>query len=284
MKALGTLLFLPLLLSGCGGSSSTGTSDSASPGQAADPAPITAGAWYQPVPLVTWQWQLQGTVDTGYDVEIYDIDLFDSDVSLIQSIQASGRKVICYFSAGSYENWRDDAGDFEAADLGNTLDGWAGERWLDIRNPNVRGIMEARLDLAVSKGCDGVEPDNMDGYTNDPGFGFTAADQLTYNRWLANQTHQRTLAVGLKNDLNQIDSLVSYFDFAVNEQCFQYDECDRLQPFIDASKPVLNAEYLDAYANDASQRAALCTDSINRQFSTLVLPLALDDSFRYSCN
>lgn len=282
MKTLGMLFFLSFLLVGCGGSSSGDTSDNTS--ASSDSDPITGGDWYQPVPLVTWQWQLQGTVDTDYDVEIYDIDLFDSDVSLIQSIQATGKKVICYFSAGSYENWRDDAGDFEAADLGNSLDGWDGERWLDIRNENVREIMAARLDLAVDKGCDGVEPDNMDGYTNDPGFNFTAADQLAYNRWIANEAHQRTLAVGLKNDLNQIDSLVNYFDFAVNEECFEYSECDRLQPFIDANKAVLNAEYQDQYVNDATARAALCTDSVNRQFSTLVLPLDLDNSFRYSCN
>ena len=45
--------------------------------------------------------------------------------------------------------------------------------------------MAARLDLAVSRQCDGVEPDNMDGYMNDSGFDMTGAHQLAYNRWLA---------------------------------------------------------------------------------------------------
>lgn len=45
--------------------------------------------------------------------------------------------------------------------------------------------MRRRLDKAVSRGCDGVEPDNVDGYTNHNGLGLTAADQLTYNKWLA---------------------------------------------------------------------------------------------------
>jgi len=31
------------------------------------------------------------------------------------------------------------------------------------------------LDLAAQRGCDGVEPDNVDGYSNDNGFGLTAA-------------------------------------------------------------------------------------------------------------
>lgn len=45
--------------------------------------------------------------------------------------------------------------------------------------------MGRRLDKAVSRGCDGVEPDNVDGYTNHNGLGLTAADQLSYNKWLA---------------------------------------------------------------------------------------------------
>ncbi|WP_111498017.1 endo alpha-1,4 polygalactosaminidase [Marinobacter bohaiensis] len=282
MKAF-TILCLALSAAGCGGSSSD-SSASASTGDQAGPAPVTGGDWYQPVPLTTWQWQLQGTVNESYAVEMYDIDLFDADISVIQSLQASGKKVICYFSGGSYENWRDDAGAFDDADLGNALDGWDGERWLDIRNQNVRDIMAARLDVAVDKGCDGVEPDNMDGYTNDPGFDVTAADQLDYNRWLANAAHTRELAVALKNDLAQVGDLVDYFDFAVNEQCFEYDECDKLQPFIDANKAVFNAEYLDAYRTDTAQRNALCTASVNRQFSTLILDLELDDSYRDSCN
>ena len=33
------------------------------------------------------------------------------------------------------------------------------------------------------------------------------------------------------------------FDFAINEQCFQYQECEVLLPFIDQNKAVLGAEY-----------------------------------------
>ena len=51
------------------------------------------------------------------------------------------------------------------------------------------------------------------------------------------------MSVGLKNDLGQVDELEPLFDFAVNEQCFQYRECDRLQPFLDAGKNVIIVEY-----------------------------------------
>ncbi|WP_232819310.1 endo alpha-1,4 polygalactosaminidase [Saccharospirillum mangrovi] len=254
--------------------------------------PITDGTWYKPEVEVTWQWQLLvndgATLNTSYNVEIYDVDLFDTDQETIDELHDDNRFVICYFSAGSYENWRDDEDEFAGNELGKTLDGWEDERWLDIRSTNVHRIMKARLDLAADKECDGVEPDNMDGYLNNPGFKFTARDQLAYNRFIANEAHKRNLSVGLKNDLDQVEDLVDYYDFSVNEQCFQYDECNMLVPFIDADKPVLNAEYpeededLDDDNSDGSW-TALCTASNDLDFSTLVLPLDLNDDFRHSC-
>lgn len=244
---------------------------------------ITTGNWYQPPVLTTWQWQLEGDLNTSYSVEMYDVDLFDTAVATIEQLQSNNHKVICYFSAGSYENWRDDANKFSAVDYGRNLEGWEGERWLDIRSANVHRIMTARLDLAVSKGCDGVEPDNMDGYTNTSGFSLTSDDQLAYNRFLANAAHQRGLSIGLKNNLDQVLQLVEYFDFAVNEQCFEYDECALLAPFIEANKAVFNAEYADIYVNDTTARNSLCVEAMNLQLSSLVMPLNLDDSFRLSC-
>ena len=239
--------------------------------------------WYKPAPLTSWQWQLSGAINTRYNVELYDIDLFDSSTALIHQLQSDNKKIICYFSAGSYENWRSDNNNFTDSDLGKPLDGWAGERWLDIRNKNVRNIMKARLDLAKQKGCDGVEPDNMDAYDNDSGFlskPLTADDQLDYNRFIAREAHNRGLSIGLKNDLAQINELVDDFDFAVNEQCFEFNECDALTPFIKQGKAVLNAEYKQSYINNS---APICNQSVNLQISTLLLPLKLDDSFRHSC-
>ncbi len=246
--------------------------------------PITNGSWYKPIPGTSWQWQLQGTINTAYNVDIYDIDLFDSSKELIKELKKSGKKVICYFSAGSYENWRDDKSKFSKSLLGNPLDGWAGERWLDISNEALAPIMLARLDLAVKKGCDGVEPDNVDGYTNNSGFNLSATDQLAYNKFIANEARKRGLSVGLKNDLNQIVELEPYFDFSVNEQCHQYNECDKLLPFMNKNKAVLNAEYNQKYRDNVNNaRQTMCTEANNNKFSTLILPLNLDDSFRYDC-
>lgn len=207
------------------------------------PAAVPPEIW-QPEPGTTWQWQLTGTINTEYEVEMYNIDLFDSPQEVIDALHERNIVVICYFSAGTYEDWRPDAPDFPASVLGDVLEDWAGEWFLDIRQLEVlQPIMSARLDLAVEKGCDGVEPDNVDAYSNDSGFRLTYADQVAYNLWLAEAAHERGLSIGLKNDLEQIPDLIDHFDWALNEQCFEYDECELLLPFIEAGKAVFGVEY-----------------------------------------
>ena len=130
--------------------------------------------------------------------------------------------------------------------------------------------------MAVDKGCDGVEPDNVDGYANKSGFKITYADQLKYNIWLAQQAHDKGLAVGLKNASPMVNDLVSYFDFAVVEQCFQYNECNAYKPFISANKAVFEVEY-------SLKPAKFCKQANDLGFSSLKMPLDLDGSARYSC-
>ncbi|AZG13251.1 endo alpha-1,4 polygalactosaminidase [Cupriavidus pauculus] len=243
----------------------------------------TATTRWMPSLNDTWQLQLQGTINTSYNVAVYDIDLFDTPQATINALKAQGKRVVCYFSAGSSENWRPDYSKFKPSDMGNALDGWAGERWLDTRSANVRAIMQARMDLAKSKGCDGVDADNVDGYTNNPGLPLTAATQLNYNRFLADQAHARGLAIGLKNAVAQLADLASSFDFAVNEQCFQYNECSGYSAFTVQGKPVFNVEY-QAKWKDATTRQKLCAKARALNLRSLVLPLALNDKFRYSCD
>ena len=239
--------------------------------------------YYKPTLEDTWQWQLTQRVENlNHDATIYDIDLFNSSPELIASLQKKGKKVMCSFSVGSYEEWREDRHDFNPEELGNIMDGWADEKWLDIRSENVRNIMRERIDLAVEKGCDGLEPDNMNAYSaeNDSGFDLTGEDQIDYNRFLANYAHEKGLFIALKNDLDQIEELVDDFDLSVNEECFQYEECKLLSPFIENNKPVFNAEYI---YDTRKERKKLCKESKELGFFTLVLPLSLNDSFRFSC-
>ena len=91
---------------------------------------------------------------------VWDIDLWDNDIATMSALKAMGKIVVCYFSAGTYEDWRSDASQFVSQDLGLGLALWPGERWLNISSPRVRAIMTSRIQLAKSKGCDAIDPDN----------------------------------------------------------------------------------------------------------------------------
>ena len=205
------------------------------------------GQIWQPAPGTTWQWQLSGEpIDQSFDVDMYDIDLFDHDAALVAALGEKGRRVVCYLSAGSWEEWRPDAPQFPASVIGKDYEGWSGEKWLDIRQIELLApIMRSRLDQCAAKGFDGIEPDNIDGYQADTGFPLTYEGQLRYNIWLANEAHARGLSIGLKNVPEQVDDLLAHFDWALTEDCFDQGWCDQLLPFINAGKAVCAAEYTD---------------------------------------
>lgn len=233
------------------------------------PAPSSPGhrgaKRWQPRPGVAWQWQLDGEVDPTADVPVYDIDGFENSAADVARLHRSGRKVICYINAGAWEDFRPDKDDFPRSVLGAT-NGWAGERWLDIRRLSVlRPIMERRVDMCRDKGFDAVEPDLVEGYGNDTGFPLTARDQLAYNRMIARIAHARGMSVGLKNDLPQIPQLLDDFDFAVNEECAQYGECERLSPFIAAGKAVFHVEYKEPTSAFCAQSRELKLSSMRKK-------------------
>jgi hypothetical protein len=252
----------------------TTPSDTAAPTDSAQPpvdAPVAtdAGTLARFPPSTRWHIDLEAPVDLTVAADAYDIDLFDNTAADIAQLRARGVRVVCYFSAGSAENWRPDYAMFPAAALGMGLAGWPGERWLDVRDATVRSVMQARMDLARAKGCSGVDPDNVDGYSNSTGFPLGAADQLDYNRFLAREAHARGLAVGLKNDVAQVAALSPDFDFAVNEQCHQYSECDSEMPFVTLGRSVLDIEY----APSASDRTTWCADAARRMFDLILPPM-----------
>ncbi|KAF4979820.1 hypothetical protein FZEAL_4036 [Fusarium zealandicum] len=177
------------------------------------------------------------------DVAIYDLDMYDNDAETFAALHDAGRRVICYFSAGSWENWRTDKNEFKKQDMGKTLDGWPDEKWLNLSSPSVRNIMKKRIKLAAQKGCDAIDPDNVDGYQNDNGLGLTQADSISYVKFLSAEAAKYNMSTGLKNAGDIIESVLPYVAFSVNEQCVNYEECETFAAFIKAGKPVFNIEY-----------------------------------------
>jgi hypothetical protein len=221
------------------------------------PASVAADRW-APGPGTTWQIQFAGSLNLSVAADAFDLDMFDTTPSTVTTLHADGRHVVCYIDAGSWENWRPDAAQYPGSVKGRALAGWPGERWLDIRRIDVLGpILASRMDQCQAKGFDGVEFDNVDGYSNRTGFPLTASDQLTFDRWLATQAHDRDLAVGLKNTLDLADQLEADFDFSILEQCYQYRECSLVQPFIADHKSVIDIEYKLSRGQFCAQAAKL---------------------------
>lgn len=230
-----------------------------------------SGDWFRPWPGMRWGVQYTGDFAEILDVEVYNIDLFETSKEAIENLKDRGINVVCYFSGGSSEDWRPDFDQFPASVKGKSLDGWPGEKWLDVRQTDIlMEIMTARMDLAVDKGCDGIDVDNVDGFTNDSGFKLSYDDQLAYNRMTAKEAHKRGLGIGLKNDLVQVEDLVADYDWAVNEQCFKYNECHNLFPFVENGKPVWGIEY-KVKVNE------FCEDSLDWGFDTIQKKLKLDE-------
>jgi hypothetical protein len=244
------------------------------------PAIQSQPPWWQPAPGVTWQVQFADLpIDQTVDAEAYDIDLFDTDAATVAQLHAQRRRVVCYVNAGAWESWRPDAAQFPDTLLGDDYDGWPGERWLDIRQLDVLApILRQRLDLCKAKGFDAVEPDNIDGYKSSTGFPLTAADQLAYNRWLAQESHARGLSIGLKNDLDQVQDLVAQFDWALTENCFKQGWCDQLQPFIVSEKAVFVLEYTNA----GMSLDQLCPAAHQLRVSAILKNRSLD-AYREAC-
>jgi len=111
-------------------------------------ATVAAGSWWKPAVHSAWHWQLDDLVDFNniHPVVFYDIDLFNNPAADVAHLHSLGIKVVCYFSAGSYEDGRPDSGQFTAADKGSKMQGWP-EYWIDTRSTNVRNIMTARIQL-----------------------------------------------------------------------------------------------------------------------------------------
>lgn len=239
---------------------------------------------WKPKSGLSWNLLLLNPLTSGQTngTQVLDIDLFDNEAKVIRSIKNNGAKVICYFSAGSYEDWRKDAYKFTSKDLGSPLDGWPGEWWINVKSSNVRKIMRSRLDLAVKKGCDAVDPDNVDGYNNKNGLGLTKKDAINYLTFLTKEAHKRKLAIGLKNAGEIVPRLVNLMDFSVNEQCEQYNECKTFYPFIKKNKPVFHVEYPkgDQTNNNQNipddQKQEICNNASAKGFSTITKNINLD--------
>jgi len=238
----------------------------------------SAESWWQPKANqnLRWYWQLQGEINTSYDVDVYDIDI-DTPQPVINNLKARGVKLICYFSVGTVEQFRSDANRFPHQAIGESYPGFPDEQWLDLSNYSLfADIMKDRLDLCAAKGFDGIEGDNVDAYIqqipDDHGnvntgtsFKITKQQSIDYIRWLAAEAHNRGLAFGLKNTEGVAGDVISDVDWLITESCHAYSWCAEARIFTQNNKPVFMTEYVE-YLSDFD---SACTEARQFGFSAI---------------
>ncbi|KAF2665903.1 hypothetical protein BT63DRAFT_376659 [Microthyrium microscopicum] len=225
------------------------------------------------------------------DVDVYDVDLFMIDKNTIQTLKSLNKTVICYFSGGTYEPGRPDSFLFPSIDLGNRLLEWPSEKWIRLGSANIRRLIADRIKLAHDKGCDAIDPDNIDGYQarGAGGLNLRRSDAVSFMRFISESAAKYNMATGLKNGMDLISSLGPYVHFAVNEQCADKRECEQYRTF---KKPVFHIEYPRLAGNrllssglSLTQRAPYCGSETDRQlagfFHTAIKNKALDGAVQY---
>jgi hypothetical protein len=251
---------------GHGSGATPGGGGPAAPPPGPGPSGGATGSWWVPAPGTAWQIQLTTPVDQSVDAPVYDIDGEQNSKAVVDALHAKGRKVICYIDAGGAESYRADVAGLPSSVLGKPVEGWPQERWLDIRQIDaLRPVMAARMDMCKAKGFDAVDPDLLDAYSTNTGFAITYADQLRYDRWLAQLAHERGMGVGLKGNVDQVKDLVNDFDFTVNEECAVYDECDTVAAFVQAGKAVFHIEYDLSTSRFCGETEALGFSSVRKR-------------------
>ena len=243
-------------------------------------APHDASSWKPLNPGNHWQWQLSGKVnekvlDRATGPKMYDIDMEGATPALISRLKAKDIYVVCYVESGDWNRQRPDAGDYAPEILGRTIDGFPDEKFVNINaidgppgptGKTLRDIMLARLDRAQAKGCDGIEPDLDDLHNYKTGFVITQADQVAFNTMLIEAAHARGMSMGLKNGASSATGPRSFeyqmldagADWALNEECNQYNECVGYTQFIAAGKAVFQVEYLDNQRKPYRGRSGTC--------------------------
>jgi Uncharacterized conserved protein len=221
-RSLGTATALAglLTLAGCAAVKGTNASPKASPrpgrtATAVELPPLQAG----------FDYQIGGAYPPAAGVRIVTRDRSSSPVP--------GLYNICYVNA--FQAQPEERAQWPADLLLRDAHGKAvvdkdwNEALLDIRTPAKRERVAARVDRwfdgCAAKGFDAVEPDNYDSYTRSRKL-LTPDDATAFITLLARHAHARHLAIGQKNtvELAGLGSRAG-LDFAVAEECGEYDEC-----------------------------------------------------------
>ena len=165
---------------------------------------------------------------------------------------AAGLYNICYVNAfqaqpGAENEWDSDLLLRDSSGKVVYDEDW-GEAFLDISTDGKRQRIAVKIgsliDNCRAKGFQAIEPDNYDSYTRS-GNRLTAANAQAYIKLLSARAHADGLAIAQKNTPELAGNhTANGLDFAVAEECGQYDECGTYAKAFDDR--VVDIEYTDS--------------------------------------
>ncbi|MBI0299752.1 endo alpha-1,4 polygalactosaminidase [Streptomyces sp. PRKS01-29] len=172
-----------------------------------------------------FDYQIGGAYTPPKGVDIVSRDRGDSP--------ADGLYNICYVNAfqvqpGERDQWPDDLL-LRDRDGDLVIDTKWKEPLLDIRTAEKRervaDKVDGWIDGCADKGFDAVEPDNYDSYERSKKL-LTTAHAKAFMALLSEHAHGQGLAIAQKNTAELLpDREAAGLDFAVVEECGEYDEC-----------------------------------------------------------
>ena len=194
-----------------------------------------------------------------------------------RGLHDAGRIVLCYFSAGTLEPFRDDASRFPASTLGAPLADYPDERWVDIRDATVRAIMQDRIIAAAGAGCDGVHPSGSPRSRRAP---TSTSPAPIRSRTIAGSppsAHGLGLSIGLVDATPR--SAGSRRRFRLGRAVdLPRHRLRPASPFIGARKPVFLIEY-----GDETRAADVCPKARALGLSAIIKRDGNLDAFRVGC-
>ncbi|MFJ8361930.1 endo alpha-1,4 polygalactosaminidase [Streptomyces sp. NPDC093984] len=219
-------------------SQSSNVSASAS---ASAPASASAGTVALPPKHVRWDYQIGGAYALPAGVQVVSRSHEDTP--------APGAYNICNVNA--FQAQKDAERDWDSDLLLRDAKGsvvydkdW-GEAVLDIRTDakrqRIAGKVNSWIDECAAKGYKAVEPDNYDTFTRFRDY-LTAGQAKALMKLLSVHAHEKGLAIAQKNSVELVADRASVgLDFAVVEECGQWNECGRFAEAFDNN--VLVVEY-----------------------------------------
>lgn len=203
------------------------------PAPAPVPEPSPTGGW-KPLPANgQFDYQIGGDYALPTGVSIVSRDWYSGQA-------ASNAYSICYVNAFQTQPDGDGGRPDELSQWPSNLvltnlgddPNWDGEYLIDLSTAAKRSSaaqwLSQMIDTCASKGFDAVEFDNLDSWTRLGSLPFGRTEALAFAKILTDYSHGRGLAVAQKNTAEIIASGQHRqvgFDFAIAEQCGQYNEC-----------------------------------------------------------